>query len=118
MYGVGTYHQGAGVAGFWSDLWGNLRDVVGDLGGDPAIIAATARAFASPTQGNIRAVQDAYRARGAVAPPELMEQLYSRYYQSIRDNPVGTFGQGFSSAGDILPFAIAGIVLLWAVNRR
>jgi hypothetical protein len=63
--------------------WDEIKDILGDLGADPNIIAAIAKAEASPTYANVAAVDAAYRERGSSPPPQLMGQLWDRYYASI-----------------------------------
>jgi hypothetical protein len=105
-----------GTAGFWSDLWEGIKDVAGEYFA-PEVVSAVARAFASPTQANIAAVRQAFRDQGTSPPPELLNALYERYYDSLRRYPAVTVGGFQEGAQSLLPWILGGIVLIWALRR-
>src|SRR5262245_40349473 len=57
--------------------------ILANFGFYPPALGAVAAAAAHPTLFNIRAVENAYRQGGYQAPGELMDWLYSRYYEQF-----------------------------------
>lgn len=105
------------LGGFLDDLGFNLRDLLGDLGVDPVIIAAIARARVSPSYQNIMAVQQAFAARGATAPLPLMNYLWRIYDPSLGGPSPLPPGQYVQPATNYAPWILFGIGL-WALGRR
>ena len=72
-------------------MYGGIFDTVQSIASTFGIGAesatATAQAYASPSIANINAVTAAFQAEGNSPPPELMNSLWERYYQSIASNP-------------------------------
>jgi hypothetical protein len=102
------------MRGFWDTISDAATGLISDLGitGDSA--TAVARAMASPTMSNIKAVQSAFADSGTSAPPELMEMLWGRYYDSIASNPLAASG----SMQAMLPWLIGGGVVLILLLKR
>jgi hypothetical protein len=99
----------------WIDEAGQF---LSSIGISQNTITATARAYASPTLANIRAVEAAFQAEGASPPPELMDALYKRYYDTLRTSPYMAAGTLQSGLAAILPWAAAGILILMLVRRK
>jgi hypothetical protein len=106
------------TAGFWSELWEWTKDVAGDLGATPEISAAVAKALAAPSVENIRAVESAYRARGATPPPELMRTLWERYYDTLPERVIYPAPGFAATVTDYLPLLVAGGLVIWALASR
>jgi hypothetical protein len=99
---------------FWDELGGLLRNV--GITGESA--AAVARAYASPTLENIRAVERAFQNAGTSPPPELMDQLYRRYYSTIQTSPYYQAGMVQSTLAEWLPYIAGGILLFMIMRKR
>lgn len=102
-------------------MYGGTLDTIGDIlsqfGITDDTMIASGRAMESPTKENIQAVETAFENAGQSAPPELMELLWSRYYDAIGSNPL-TMAQTVS---EYLPYIIGGgigLVLLFGLRRR
>lgn len=88
--------------------WG----VTGDTG------IAISKAFLSPSLSNIDAVSAAFIAEGTTAPPELMNQLYDRYYSSIANNPAATSGNITQFLSQYGVWIAGGIAVLFFLKKR
>jgi hypothetical protein len=86
------------------------------ISGDSA--AAVAQAYASPTIANINAVQAAFTAEGNTAPPELLNALWGRYYDSIKQNPLASAGQLTSLLSSPIVWAIGAGLLFLAFKKK
>lgn len=102
----------------YSGFWDSVKDVIGGIGVNADTAAAVAKAFASPTNENILNVERAFAMAGTSAPPELMNALYQRYYQAVRDNPYYGSGQFTLGLTNLLPWIIGGGLLFLAFGRK
>jgi hypothetical protein len=102
------------MRGFWDELGG----VLGSVGVTTASATAVARAYASPTLENIRAVEAAFREAGTSPPPELMNSLYQRYYDSIRSSPYYQAGTVQTGLTNLLPWIAGGILIFILLRKR
>lgn len=75
----------------------------------PAITSALVRAELDATAANVEAVFSAYAMAGRIVPAKLMAQLL---YENERQHPEDTV------RGDILPWLIAGAVVLYLLFRK
>ncbi len=89
-----------------------ISEFLKDFGVTGASVQATAQAFAAPTLANIKKVEDAFADEGTAPPPEMMDLLYQRYYDSLYSNPFYSITTGLSAA---LPWLIGGGLLIGAV---
>jgi hypothetical protein len=101
-----------------SGILDTIKDVIGDIGFTPEIAAAVARAEVTPSWENIQAVEEAYRARGSSAPPELMRQLYNRYYEAYAGFPSYYGRYLMTTASNYFPFILGGLFLIMLAGRR
>lgn len=106
------------MRGFWDTITDFAEDLIGDLGLTGATATATAKALASPTLSNIKAVESAFAASGTSAPPELLELLYERYYSSIESNPLAYAGSLQATLSAMLPWIIGGGLVLFLLKRK
>ncbi len=79
---------------------------------------AVAQAFAAPTLANINNVIAAFQAESATPPPELMNVLYARYYDSIRSTPFYQSGQLTQAIGNYGPWLLLGGLMIAALALR
>ena len=101
-------------------LWDTIKDALGDLGLDPDIAAATAKAYAVPTLDNINAVIGAYHARGANPPPQLLQALYDRYqstYPSYGYPYTGYYPSSYGGTAGLFPLVVGGLLLIMLLRR-
>ena len=102
----------------YGGFWDSVKDFIGTLGISGTTAAASARAFASPTLANIRAVEKAFVEEGTSAPPELMDQLYQRYYSAIASNPYAQTGGIQSTMDTALPYLLLGGLALFLMMQK
>ena len=100
--------------GIWDDITGFL-DNFGITG---ASALAVTQAVAAPTLANIQRVQAAFAAEGTSAPPELMDALWSRYYEAIRQNPAASSGAITAALSTYLPWMLGGGLVLFFLSKR
>jgi hypothetical protein len=98
--------------GILDTIVGGAQRIMSDLGITVASAEAVARAFASPTVTNINAVNAAFAAEGTSPPPELMNTLWERYYDSIARNPYAAAGTATAFVSNPIVW-IAGIGILF-----
>ena len=91
----------------YSGAWDTIQGIISGIGISPETVQAVTRAFISPSLDNIHAVEAAFRTAGTSPPPELMNALYGRYGQAVKDNPYLTGGSALSTAKDWLLVVIA-----------
>lgn len=102
------------MRGFWDDV----QNFISEFGISYQSGLAVAKALASPTLQNIRAVEAAFAAEGASPPPELMETLWQRYYQAVADNPYYASGSVTNFLSSPLVWIGGGLLLLFALKKR
>lgn len=97
-------------------IWDSLQTVLENLGVNEQTSVAIQRALASPTMQNIRAVENAFAEAGTTAPPELMQTLYERYAQAVRDNPLWAGGGATQFISQNWPWLLLGVVGIIALR--
>ena len=104
----------------YGGIWDSIQNVLNTFGISAATTTATAQALAAPTLANIQKVKDVFAAEGTSAPPELLDALYGRYYDSIASNPYAQSGNILSSYSTWLPYliGIGGIFLIVKLSKR
>ncbi len=102
----------------YAGAWDTIQNIISTVGVTPASMEAIIKAFTSPTLTNIDAVKKAFAAAGTTPPPELLNVLYGRYYDSIATSPYYTTGMTMETVGDWLPWIVGGGLLLFAVAKR
>lgn len=97
-----------------------VLDVFADIISATGVNAETAKAvelaYQSPSIDNINAVELAFTNAGSSAPPELMQNLWERYYQAVRDNPLWASGNAIGAISNWLPWILIGGVALFAFS--
>jgi hypothetical protein len=102
----------------YSGIWDTVQNLLSGIGVSTATAAATARAFASPTLDNIRAVESAFASEGTSAPPELLDVLYKRYADAIARYPVAYGGGIVNTFAEIAPWLFIGGVAIYMLSKR
>jgi hypothetical protein len=102
----------------YAGIWDTVSSALSEFGisGDSALAAA--KALASPTLANINAVTAAFSAEGNTPPPELMNVLWERYYQSTVTNPYAISGNLANFFSSPLVWLIGGGILIYAVSSK
>lgn len=98
-------------------LWDNITVLLSNFGVTGETALAVAQAMAAPTKDNIEAVENAFHAEGAQPPPELMEVLWGRYYDSIQKNPI-YFGTQVAQWTPFVLGGLVGLLLLSKIRKR
>ncbi|MFA5430377.1 MAG: hypothetical protein WC329_04390 [Candidatus Omnitrophota bacterium] len=97
----------------YGSAWTDVQSFLSKFGVTGASVTATAQAFAAPTLANIKKVEAAFASEGTAPPPEMMDLLYQRYYDSLYSNPFYSISSGLKAA---LPWVLGGGLLLFAIS--
>ncbi len=107
--------------GTYRDIFSDVFGILGQFGVTSESALAIAKAEASPTLANIQAVELAFNNAGTSAPPELLNALYQRYYDSIASNPYATVGATTQWLSDNWLWLLVGggvLIAIISANRR
>jgi hypothetical protein len=97
----------------------SVESIMSTFGVGAGSATAVAQAYASPTVANINAVTAAFAAEGNSPPPELMNSLWQRYYESVAANPYLASGNLTALLSNpIVLLAGAGILFLFLSKRK
>lgn len=102
----------------YAGTWDTIQSIIGTVGVTPESTQAILQALASPTLSNIKKVEQAFSAAGTTPPPELMNVLYGRYYDSVASNPYMTTGITLQTVTDWFPWVLGGGLVLLAISKR
>lgn len=97
-------------------VWDWIKGTIQDLGATPEIAQAVAVATAAPTLVNIQRVEQAYRDQGSSPPPQLLNYLYNRYYETFPSTMYPLPGQMIQAAVDWGPIVLIAAVALIAAR--
>lgn len=101
----------------YAGIWDTIANILGDIGITGATSTAIARALASPTMANIRAVESAFAAEGTSAPPELLDLLYKRYADAVASYPAAYGGNLLNTLSELLPWLAIGMMGVFILSR-
>jgi hypothetical protein len=99
----------------YGGFWDTLQDTFGISAGTAA---AVARAEVEPSITNINAVSAAFAVEGTSPPPEIMDLLWQRYYESVKSNPYAAGGTVTSAMSNPLLWAAGAAALYFLLRRR
>lgn len=99
----------------YAGTWDSIQSILQTFGVTGASVTASAQAMAAPTLSNIQKVEEAFAAEGTAPPPEMMNLLYQRYYDSIYSNPFYAITTGL---GKVWPWLLGGAVVVLLFSRR